>query len=267
MTLLLCGPLLLLPGEAASKVFLQLLLSMSMSIALANVHPYIHSSDDVLAQLCQGALSLTMMIGLLDMCAVEFQDSYYGPLLVICTTVQIVLGFVVTAFEWVLRKFPKTVERLEEFARIYCYNPRVAEGILEPERLAESFTRNGPFTLKNKKNAVAPSPANSVDDTTDRIVSSSEEASWIVEGISTVRGANELNDTEPHLEPERLVESFTRNGPFTLKNKTNAVVPLPESSVNDTTDRIVLSSEEASWTVEDISKARGSTELNDTEPH
>jgi hypothetical protein len=37
----------------------------------------------------------------LDMCAVEFQDSYYGPLLVICTTVQIVLGFVVAAFEWV----------------------------------------------------------------------------------------------------------------------------------------------------------------------
>jgi hypothetical protein len=202
---------------------------------------------------------------LLDMCAVEFQDSYYGPLLVICTTVQIVLGFVVTAFEWVLEKFPKTVEKLEGLARIYCYNPGVAEGILEPERLAESLTRNGPFTLNIKKNAVAPLPASSVDDTTDRLVSSSEDASWIVEGISKARGATELNDTEPHLEPERLAESFTRNGTFTLKNKKkgtlknkkNAVVPLPESSVDDTTDRIVSG----------ISKARGATGLNDTEPH
>jgi hypothetical protein len=181
--------------------------------------------------------------------------------------VQIVLGFVVTAFEWVLRKFPKTVEKLEGLARIYCYNPKVAKGILEPERLAESLTGNGPFTLNIKKNAVAPLPASSVDDTTDRLVSSSEEASWIVEGISKARGAAELNDTEPHLEPERLAESFTRNGPFTLKNKKNAVVPLPESSVDDATDMIVSSSEEASWIVEGISKARGATGLNDTEPH
>jgi hypothetical protein len=171
VTLLLCGPFLLLPGEAASKVFLQLLLSMAMSIALANVNPYIHSSDNVLAQLCQGALSLTMTIGLLDMCAVEFQDSYYGPLLVVCTTMQIVLGFVVAAFEWVLLKFPKTVKKLS----IFCSNPGVRKGILEPERLARSFTLNHSFMMKNKKNAVAPLPASSVDNTTDRIVSLSEE--------------------------------------------------------------------------------------------
>jgi hypothetical protein len=176
VTLLLCGPFLLLPGEAASKVFLQLLLSMSMSIALANVNPYIHSSDNVLAQLCQGALSLTMTIGLLDMCAVEFQDSYYGPLLVICTTVQIVLAFVVAAFEWVLLKFPKTVKKLEGLVSIFCSNPGVDKGILEPERLAGSFTLNHPFTMKNKKNAVSPLPASSVGDSTDRIVSLSEEA-------------------------------------------------------------------------------------------
>ena len=178
MTLLLCGPLLLLPGEAASKVFLQLLLSMSMSIALANVHPYIHSSDDILAQLCQGALSLTMTIGLLDMAAVEFQDSMYGPLLVTCTTMQIVLGFVVAGFEWILRKFPETVKKLEGNASIFCSNPGVNKyGILEPERLAPTFLKPEASpapkylcTLKVKKNAVAPLPASSVDDTTDRIV-------------------------------------------------------------------------------------------------
>jgi hypothetical protein len=67
---------------------------------------------------------------------------------------------------------------------------------LEPERLARSFTLNHPFTLKNKKNAVAPLPASSVDDTTDRIFSSSENASWIVEGVLTAREAAELNDRE-----------------------------------------------------------------------
>ena len=140
---------------------------MTMSIALANVNPYIHSSDDILAQLCQGALSLTMTIGLLDMAAVEFQDSYYGPLLVICTTMQVVLGFVVATFKWGLRKFPKTVEKLEGMVSIFCSNPGVDRGILEPQRLAGSFTK------KIKKNAVAPLPANS----------------GIVEDVSTARRA------------------------------------------------------------------------------
>ncbi len=194
MTLLLCGPLLLLPGEAASKVFLQLLLSMSMSIALANVHPYIHPSDDILAQLCQGALSLTMTIGLLDMCAVEFQDSYYGPLLVICTTVQLVLGFVVAALEWTLRKFPNTAEKLEGLASIFCSNPGVDKGILEPERLARSILEPGrlarSFTLKIKTTAVAPLPASVVDDTTARIVLSSEEAIGAAAGRNDKRTAS-----------------------------------------------------------------------------
>jgi hypothetical protein len=182
-----------------------------MSVALANVNPYIHPSDDILAQLCQGALSLTMTIGLLDMAAVEFQDSYYGPLLVICTTVQMVIGFVVAALKWGLGKFPKTVEKLEGMVSIFCSNPGVENGILEPQRLARSFT------MKIKKNAVAPSLSSSVNDTTGKVVS--EKASC------------------------------------TMKIKKNGVAPLPASSVNDTTDRVVA--EEASWIVEDVSTPRG----------
>ncbi len=79
------------------------------------------------------------------------------------------------------------MEKLEGFASIFCSNPGVDKGILEPQRLARSFTLNHPFTLKRKENAVAPLPGSSVDDTTDRIVSSSEEAT----GTATV-----LNDTE-----------------------------------------------------------------------
>jgi hypothetical protein len=68
---------------------------MAMSFALSNVNPYIHSSDEVLAQLCQGTLSLAMTIELLEMYSVEFQDSYYGPLLLVCTMVQMIRGIVV----------------------------------------------------------------------------------------------------------------------------------------------------------------------------
>ena len=57
---------------------------------------------------------------------------------------------------------------------IFCSNPGVDKGILEPQRLAESFTRENTTRKntfrKNKNNAVAPLPASSVDDTTDRIV-------------------------------------------------------------------------------------------------
>jgi hypothetical protein len=72
-------------------------------------------------------------------------------------------------------------------------------GILEPERLARSFTLNRPFTLKNKKNAVAPFPASSFDDMTDRIFSSSENASLIVQETLTAREAAELKDRESKL--------------------------------------------------------------------
>ncbi len=56
-------------------------------------------------------------------------------------------------------------------AFLFCPNPGVdilEKGILEPQRLARSYTLNYPFMLKHLKNAVAPLPASSVDDTTDR---------------------------------------------------------------------------------------------------
>jgi len=139
VTLLLCGPLLLLPAGDASKVFLQLLLSCAMSVALANANPYIHSSDDLLAQLCQGALSLTMAVGLLEMAGESYQDKFYGPLLVACTTVQFVIGFVIAGVEWVLQKFPNTTGQLKRILFEGSTAHQDVHNIILPRRIRPSF--------------------------------------------------------------------------------------------------------------------------------
>ena len=152
-TLLLCGPMLLLPTGAASNVFLQLLVSVAMGLALANSNLYVHASDGVLAQLCQSALTLAMSVGLLEMAAESFQDKYYGPVLVVCTTAQFVLGFVVAGFEWVLRQCPNTVRKLEGLAGLFCSTPELEHEIVASRQLGILYTRK-----KTTVNAVVPIP-------------------------------------------------------------------------------------------------------------
>ena len=152
-TLLLCGPMLLLPTGAASNVFLQLLVSAAMGLALANSNPYVHASDDVLAQLCQSALTLAMLVGLLEMAAESFQDKYYGPILVVCTTAQFVLGFVVAGFEWVLRQCPNTVRKLEGLVGLFCSTPELEHEVVASRQLGSLYTRK-----KTTVNAVVPIP-------------------------------------------------------------------------------------------------------------
>jgi hypothetical protein len=169
VTLLLCGPMLLLPTGAASNVFLQLLVSAAMGLALANSNPYVHASDDVLAQLCQSALTLAMLVGLLEMAAESFQDKYYGPILVVCTTAQFVLGFVVAGFEWVLRQCPNTVRKLEGLAGLFCSTPELEHEVVAARQLGSLYTRK-----KTAVNAVVP-------------ISSSENF-----GTESIRGGGEL---------------------------------------------------------------------------
>ena len=113
VTLILCGPVLLLPGEASSLVFIQLVVSSSMMVALANQNPYMHKSDDLLAQLCQVALTFTMSVGLLEMASEEFQDEYFGAVLTVCTTVQFGIGFIVAVVHTVKERMPRTVSAVE----------------------------------------------------------------------------------------------------------------------------------------------------------
>jgi len=112
VTLILCGPMLLLKSEAASQVFIQLVISASMMVSIANTNPYLHGSDDVLAQLCQIALTFTMSVGILEMASEEFQDAHFGPILVICTTIQLVFGFIVMSMQYAKEKMPNTVGKV-----------------------------------------------------------------------------------------------------------------------------------------------------------
>jgi len=163
VTFLLCGPLLLLPAEAASAVFLQMSISAAMVAALANVKPYLHSSDGTLAQWCQAALTFTMSVGLLEMAAEQFQDAYYGPILVGCTTAQFVMGFVAVGVEWVLKQFPEVFRNAGRLIGLSRTDPK--NDIIAPRRLKGSFLR------KTKANAVAPvrssAPNPKEEDTTD----------------------------------------------------------------------------------------------------
>ena len=148
MTLLLCGPLLLLPAEAASAVFIQMSISAAMVAALANVKPYLHSSDGTLAQMCQAALTFTMSVGLLEMAAESFQDAYYGPILVVCTTAQFAVGFIAVGFEWALNQFPEMFRKAGRLIGLSSSDSQ--NDIIAPRRLKNSFLR------KTKVNMVAP---------------------------------------------------------------------------------------------------------------
>ena len=168
MTLLLCGPLLLLPAEAASAVFIQMSISAAMVAALANVKPYLQSSDGNLAQSCQAALTFTMSVGLLEMAAESFQDAYYGPILVVCTTAQFAVGFIAVGFEWALSQFPEMFRKAERLIGLSSSDPQT--GIIAPLRLKNSFLR------KTKVNEVAPVRSSAPNHKEEGTTNSSEES-------------------------------------------------------------------------------------------
>lgn len=124
-----------------------------MGVALANSNPYIHASDDVLAQLCQGALTFTMTVGLLQKAATSFQDKYFGPVLIFATTVQFLLGACVAFVQWMLGALPNTIRKWEGMAGLLCPDSGVQHGILIPQRLDGSFVRR-----QTVSSSVAPAP-------------------------------------------------------------------------------------------------------------
>jgi hypothetical protein len=74
-TLILCGIVTLIPAEGASQVFVSLAASSVTMVLFANCNPYLHHSDDLLAQFCQLSLMLAMAIGLLEKASTSFQVS------------------------------------------------------------------------------------------------------------------------------------------------------------------------------------------------
>ena len=72
-TLTLCVLVTMLPGEAASQVFILTAVSTSLMVLFANTCPYLQASDDFLAQFCQGSLTFSMGVGLLEKASKRFQ--------------------------------------------------------------------------------------------------------------------------------------------------------------------------------------------------
>lgn len=100
-TLILCGPLTLIPVEGASQVFISMAVSMFMMSLFANCRPYIDFSNDILQQFCQVSLTFAMAVGLLERASESSRDVLFGPLLIICTCLNLGLGVAVVGFEFV----------------------------------------------------------------------------------------------------------------------------------------------------------------------
>ena len=92
MTLVLCGLVVLIPGEGASGVFISLVVSTTMLVLFANCCPYINRTDDCLAQFCQGSLMLAMSVGILEKADESFQDDLFGIVLVIATSLNLTVN-------------------------------------------------------------------------------------------------------------------------------------------------------------------------------
>jgi hypothetical protein len=193
VTLLLCGPVLLLQAEAASQVFIQLLVSTAMAVALANKKPYLHSSDDLLAQMCQIALSFTMAVGLFEMAAVSFQDDHYGPILITCTTVQFSLSFIAGFVEWVKAKMPHTVSKLETFFN--SWSAIETTDIVTSRRLNPALVQQS----RRKTNAVVPEGVPQTPHVSGPVVSHGDQAmqelSAIADGGRLTTGTVQLRSS------------------------------------------------------------------------
>jgi len=100
----------MLPVEGASQVFVSLMVSAGMVVLFAYTRPYIDFRDNVLAQFCQMSLSFTLAVGLLELASAEFQDALFGPILVVCTSLNLLVGFGVIVVEFLVVTFPKTAE-------------------------------------------------------------------------------------------------------------------------------------------------------------
>jgi len=85
---------------------------MAMMLLFANCSPYLSGSDDVLAQFCQFSLTFALTIGLLEKASDEFQDPFFGPLLIVSTGANVGLGISVIVSDFVATASPETAEKV-----------------------------------------------------------------------------------------------------------------------------------------------------------
>jgi len=150
-----------LPAEGASQVFVSLVVSVGMMVLLANTRPYANFSDDVLAQFCQTSLTFSLAVGLLEIASVEFQDALFGPLLVTCTFLNLLVGFGTITVEFAMAAFPDTVEEW----MVQFQTSRAVARVKKRLRIVENIHSKKNFTKRKgsrQSNSVRPLPETDV---------------------------------------------------------------------------------------------------------
>jgi hypothetical protein len=143
-TIFQTGIVILIPAESVSQVALALLVSTAMLVMLANTHPYLNWSDNMLSQCCQFSLMLVQIAGLLQMNECAAQDDWlYGPILIVCTVVSVGLGTALILAELFQAMAPEMFEKIASKLRFTDKN--ISEG-LRPASLRKSIVKKTPFT-------------------------------------------------------------------------------------------------------------------------
>jgi hypothetical protein len=112
VTLTLCAFITLIPAEASFQIFFSLVITLGTLVVGANYNPYLQPGDDILYQFCQVSLALAMATGLLEKASAAFQDSFFGPILIVGSITNVVLGITLVASEAVKVFFGDQVEEV-----------------------------------------------------------------------------------------------------------------------------------------------------------
>jgi hypothetical protein len=91
-TVVLCGLVTLTGFRDSNQIFLALMVSVGLLLALASYAPYLDALDNMLAMSCQASLSLVMVVGLLKAGDPALQDATFGSFLIACVTINWALG-------------------------------------------------------------------------------------------------------------------------------------------------------------------------------
>jgi hypothetical protein len=136
------GIVILVPIESVSQVALSLVVSTAMMVALANTHPYLNWSDNILAQCCQFSLLFVQIAGLLQMNECAAQDDWmYGPLLILCTVFSLGLGTSLIFAELFQAVAPERFEKVA--SKLRSSRELRSEGL---RSLRKSIVKKMPFT-------------------------------------------------------------------------------------------------------------------------
>jgi len=205
----------LIPAEGASQVFISLVTSVGMMMLFSNCNPYMHWSDDILAQFCQLSLTLALSIGLLEKASDSFQDAFFGPLLVVGTTTNLALGVIVIVSDFLATAMPETLEATTK-------------------RMTHLTSKEGNKKKKNRKTVVAPFLGHAISDSDGlgpQLAIQGPRSSAIQEVASHEEEKSSSQDlTHPRSFQQDVVQQFPPTTAIPKLDIERVAVAVPDSS-------------------------------------